>query len=545
MSTRPHSPAPVLSRRLAVCALSGGLVLAPAVAHAAPSGSPEGELAAVRAVAGGVEVTGWAVDPDSSEPLTVTLMSGSVRTTAATSGADEREFTAVLATGPGEQEVCATAVNVGDGADTTLSCRTLVVPPATPFGNLDEVSTDGDEVRVRGWVADLDDPKPVTVVISVNGDRTWVAAQRERVDVPRVWPGTTPNHGFDVELPLDPGANEICVLAKNVGPGENRDFGCTEVDGPGAQPAPEEDAEQPAPAPKPEPAPAPKPAPEPAPAPKPAPKPAPAPEPAPPAESSPSRPGGKPGPDNTGVPSGVRLERHDGNLVITRAGTVIDGLDIRGFVDVRAADVTIKNSVIRGGRTSTSRGLVTVSSSRYSLTIVDSELAASTLSPNVDGLRGMNITARRLNIHRVVDSAHVYGSNVLIEDSWLHDNAHWERDPNWGGTPTHDDNVQIQRGSNITLRNNNIGGSKNAAIMLTQDAGAVSNLRITDNWLDGGACVVNIKSKGAPARGVAITDNTFGRNAKYPNCGIKVASSYPLTLKNNVFTNGRAVSRTP
>jgi hypothetical protein len=48
--------------------------------------------------------------------------------------------------------------------------------------------------------------------------------------------------------------------------------------------------------------------------------PAPAPAPAPAAAS------GKPGADNTGVPAGVALTRHDGDLVITTAGTVIDAV---------------------------------------------------------------------------------------------------------------------------------------------------------------------------------------------------------------------------
>ena len=55
-----------------------------------------------------------------------------------------------------------------------------------------------------------------------------------------------------------------------------------------------------------------------------------------------------PGAGNTGVPSGVNLFVHVGDLRITTPGTVIDGWDIRGRVTVGAANVTIKNSIIRG-----------------------------------------------------------------------------------------------------------------------------------------------------------------------------------------------------
>ena len=76
-----------------------------------------------------------------------------------------------------------------------------------------------------------------------------------------------------------------------------------------------------------------------------APTPAPAPIPVP----VPGLPfGGMPGAGNTGVPSGVNLFVHVGDLRITTPGTVIDGWDIRGRVTVGAANVTIKNSIIRG-----------------------------------------------------------------------------------------------------------------------------------------------------------------------------------------------------
>src|SRR5690242_11944876 len=62
---------------------------------------------------------------------------------------------------------------------------------------------------------------------------------------------------------------------------------------------------------------------------------------------APTGAGGRPGPGNTGVPAGTTLTRHDGNLVITKAGAVYDRLDIHGFVIVKAPDVTIRRSVIR------------------------------------------------------------------------------------------------------------------------------------------------------------------------------------------------------
>ncbi|MCR8670998.1 hypothetical protein [Agrococcus sp. HG114] len=251
-----------------------------------------------------------------------------------------------------------------------------------------------------------------------------------------------------------------------------------------------------------------------------------------------------PGPDNTGVPSGTALRVHNGDLTITRAGTVIDGLDIRGCVDVRAKDVTIRNSIIRGnaGYACSQVALVRSASDAASLNIYDSEIAPTYRAYNVDGLRGWNITANRLDIHHVIDPAHFWGSgNVRLTNSWLHDNLHYENDPGWGGKPSHDDGIQIQGGSGYWIIGNRIEGSHNAAIMITQDQGTVANVMIRDNFLDHGACTVNLaqKSRGA-FQNIDIRDNLFGANSVY-NCQIIRPTTGDITATNNSTVTGKAM----
>ncbi|QGQ20154.1 PKD domain-containing protein [Cellulomonas sp. JZ18] len=272
--------------------------------------------------------------------------------------------------------------------------------------------------------------------------------------------------------------------------------------------------------------------------------PAPAPAPAPAPDKTVAT--GRPNADNTGVPAGTTFSKvHEGNLVITQPGTVIDGWDIRGYVTVKASNVVIRNSYIRGTATPQAADLVRVQGDAYSLTIEDSTLIPQTMSANQDGVKGWNFTLRRVEIAKVIDPVHIHGSNVLVERSWLHDNAHYEKDPNWNGTPSHDDSIQLQKGSNITIRDNTIEGSHNAALMLTQDAGAVSKVAVTGNFIDGGACTINIKnaSIGAPT-GVTIAGNTFGRNTQYKNCSVRVPTSYALDMRDNVYPDGVAVKRT-
>ena len=228
---------------------------------------------------------------------------------------------------------------------------------------------------------------------------------------------------------------------------------------------------------------------------------------------------------NTGVPSGTALTRHDGDIVVTKDGTVLDSLDVHGFVIVKAANVTIRRSVLRGGDATGNIGLVTTSGSNVrGLVVEDSDLYPAHPSVWIDGVKGNNFTARRLDIRGTTDNIKVYGDNVVIVDSYLHDSVHYATDPNQGGGPSHNDGVQVLGGRNITITGNNISGAGNAALQVTQDYSAVSGLSFTRNVVDGGACTVNIAKK--PRNGIAVTvaDNSFGPNRVYGGCGI-VAST--------------------
>lgn len=258
----------------------------------------------------------------------------------------------------------------------------------------------------------------------------------------------------------------------------------------------------------------------------------------------PTRSTGRPGPHNTGVPEGTALTVHHGDIVVTTPGTVLDGLDIHGFVTVRAADVTIRRSVIRGREVTSYRGLVVSDTDESSVLIEDVELVPTYPSGWIDGMRGWNITARRVDVHRVIDAVHVYGPNVTVEDSWLHDNAHFEDDPARGGEPSHDDSIQIQKGHSIVIRNNTIMGARGAGIMLTQGLGEVSNVSITGNYLDGGGCTINFSEKDrGPFDDVSIEGNVFGRNTLNPDCAIVAPSSTAsvLSVTGNAFIDGRTV----
>ncbi|MFC5381912.1 hypothetical protein [Aquipuribacter nitratireducens] len=265
--------------------------------------------------------------------------------------------------------------------------------------------------------------------------------------------------------------------------------------------------------------------------------PAPAPAPAP----APST--GRPSASTTGVPAGTSLKVHYGNLRITTAGTVVDAMDIRGFLRVEAPNVVVKRSVVRGGKATRVEGVVTVTPSATNFVIQDSEVYPSKPSVMLDGIKGANFTARRVHVHGGVDNIKVHGSNVLIEDSYLHDPHYFSSDPLQGGKATHNDGVQILGGTNIRVIDNTIDvkNTHNAAVQVTQDF-AKTSAEISRNHVDGGQCSINLNHKDlVELRTVTLRDNRFGRDTRYSNCGLIATTKVYPALSGNLFTDGSSV----
>jgi hypothetical protein len=252
---------------------------------------------------------------------------------------------------------------------------------------------------------------------------------------------------------------------------------------------------------------------------------------------------GRPAAGNTGVPTGTKLSVHEGDLVIDKPNTVIDAKEIRGIVWVRASNVVIKRSLITGRHTSTDLALVMVQSG--SVRIEDTEMYAKSPNAHIRGIIGSNFTLLRTDVHNVIDQMVITGDNVTVQSSWLHGNLHYKSDPNYGGTPSHDDNAQISIGNNIKFLGNTMEGSHSASLMVTQDRGPVRNLQFIGNYVANGGCGLNLAEKKHGAMtGFVIKDNVFARNQIHAGCAMIIdGSTIPrLSLSNNTWADGKAIS---
>jgi hypothetical protein len=129
----------------------------------------------------------------------------------------------------------------------------------------------------------------------------------------------------------------------------------------------------------------------------------------------------------------------------------------------------------------------------------------------------------------------VFGDNVVVRDSWLHGNFHITPWPAQPDNMTHDDNIQFEGGTNILIQHNTMEGAYNAALMVTQNWGRSSGIRLVGNYLTGGGCTVNLSEKGkGPITNMVVQDNVFG-TSRVANCGVIAASTSTPQMINNIW----------
>lgn len=204
-------------------------------------GSPIGSLDVATGGLGIVNVAGWALDPETGDPIDVHVYVDGHGT--ATTAADERSdvgdafpgygsdhgFSLSLGAAPGSHQVCAYGINVDVGANSLLGCRTVVVPGGSPFGSLDVVTAGVGVVSVAGWAIDPDTAASIAVHVYVDGSGVALAAGGSRPDVAGAFPGYGAAHGFAATIPAARGPHQVCAYGINIGAGTNALIGCRTV----------------------------------------------------------------------------------------------------------------------------------------------------------------------------------------------------------------------------------------------------------------------------------------------------------------------------
>lgn len=198
---------------------------------------PVGQVDSVVLGLGTATVTGWALDPDSPEPLQVHVYvdSGGTPTTANLERGDlaryfsttNHGFQVTVSMPAGTHRLCVYPINVPPGDNPAISCRDVTMPDRPPVGQVDSVVLGLGTATLTGWARDPDTTAPIWVHVYVDSGATPTLANRPRGDLARYFPST--EHGFEVTVRVPTGTHTVCVYAINVPAGDNPSLGCRRV----------------------------------------------------------------------------------------------------------------------------------------------------------------------------------------------------------------------------------------------------------------------------------------------------------------------------
>lgn len=237
------------------------------------------------------------------------------------------------------------------------------------------------------------------------------------------------------------------------------------------------------------------------------------------------------GPHNTGVPdkSALGLPRFGGKF--TTPDQTYSDQHFIGYVEIDATGIVFERCYFEG------RGDIYAIFANQLVTLIDCEVWGSKARENAVVVSGL-VNAKRCHIWGGGNDNISFADGSKYEDCYLHGS--------YDHFATHADVVQIYGNSaNLTLRrcklmgyNPTTGIQTNSAIQMGSLTDPLTNVEITDNYLDGGGFTLNGFSNTGASSNITITGNRWGRHAAFgPISGTAVPSGSHGTFGNNLFDN--------
>jgi len=211
----------------------------------------------------------------------------------------------------------------------------------------------------------------------------------------------------------------------------------------------------------------------------------------------------RPGASNTGPHGPLHAS---GGIVATEAGQSISDIEVTGTIQIKAANVVIRNFRVNANNAPYAIRIFRDAS----VTLEDGEITNAAEA----AVYGNDWTARRLNIHHMGSDGLKGGGNNRLEDCWIH---------HLGMTKgAHADGVQLDNGSHFVFRHNSFElpwwdeqGKQvfrtNSVFFINGWVGDIDDVLIEDNWLNGG----NYTIYALKQTGVHVRNNRMGRDAQY------------------------------
>lgn len=229
---------------------------------------------------------------------------------------------------------------------------------------------------------------------------------------------------------------------------------------------------------------------------------------------------------STGRRSTAPLTKRSGYTVRT-AGTVIEDQEISGTLIIDAANVVVRNCVVRASffgieTTRNGRGLIV-----EDCTIIGGGDCGIAVTQSSDA------TVRRCNISGGFDGMKVGGANVTVERNYIHDLA--------SSRDAHNDGIQCMGGvTNLRVLGNYIAARDTSCLAMFENQGTWNGATIDGNWMGGAGYL--IYAGGNDGTNIKIRNNTFGSYGySHPVTDWSPKSGHEWS--GNKMANGVAVSQ--
>jgi len=204
--------------------------------------NPFGALETVGQLPSGVQVTGWAIDLNTTGAVLVRAYVDGQHVTDGWANLPRPDIAKLYpSSGPnhgysflfqlaeGTHTVCTRAVNYGPGVWTVIACKQVLVRN-NPLGALESAGQVPGGIMVAGYALDLNSAGPIGVHVYLDGHFAGGAyATQPRADVANLYPTAGPDHGYRFTIPAGSGTHQVCAYALNVGAGGNIRFPCRTV----------------------------------------------------------------------------------------------------------------------------------------------------------------------------------------------------------------------------------------------------------------------------------------------------------------------------
>lgn len=208
------------------------------VAPSQANRTPFGNVDFIGVTGSTLNVSGWAIDPDTRSPIDVHVYVDSRLSAVVKADVTRPDLDAAFGLGAkhgftysrnltvGQHLVCVYAINTPSGTNPVLGeCRNVhVSAPGVnpqPIGNIDHLSVTGSKLNVSGWALDYDSNYPIDVHVYVNWSLVSVVkANQSRPDIAAAF-GMGDKHGFSYSQNLPVGNHLVCVFGINTPTGTN------------------------------------------------------------------------------------------------------------------------------------------------------------------------------------------------------------------------------------------------------------------------------------------------------------------------------------